>query len=59
MAELSNKQLTSFANNNLRIEADILQKLVISLPLHVAVYNARDLGTVINEGGASNLLQLL
>ena len=54
--ELSNPQLVSYCNDDLRTLADNLYKLAYQIPGSVAVYNARDLGTIINVGGASNLI---
>lgn len=56
MAELVNAQLINFTNESLRVLADNLQVLSVALPQIVAVYNARNLGTVINAGGPSELL---
>lgn len=56
MAELSDPQLVDFCNATLRPLADRLQSLATLLPLAEAVYNARNLGTIINDGGAGNLI---
>lgn len=56
MAEIANAQVTEFCNSDLRTVADLLQKLVILGPAHIATYNARDLGTIINDAGASELI---
>ena len=56
MAELNNAQLVEFCNKTLRPLADQLQTIVTKLPLTEAVYNARNLGTVITDGGAENLI---
>ena len=56
MAELNNAQLVEFCNSTLRPLADNIQRLVTVLPLIEGVYNARNLGTVINDGGAGNFV---
>ena len=56
MAELSNPQLVDFANSYLRPLADALAKAHLDLQPVEDTYNARDLGTVINDGGAGNLI---
>ena len=57
MAELSDPQLADFCNTALRPLADKLQTLITQAPLAVAIYNARNLGTVLDKGGAGNLVE--
>ncbi len=56
MAELTNIQLVEFCNTKLRPLADRLQTLALDAPLTEAVYTARNLGTIISDGGSSNLI---
>lgn len=56
MAELSNPQLVDFANAQARVVSDKLAALNTAAATLIATYNARDLGTVINDGGAGNLI---
>ena len=56
MAEISNPQLKGFCNDDLRKIADLLTRLNIRNAAAVASYNARDLVTIINAGGSTNLI---
>lgn len=56
MAEHTNPQLVEFANSDLRGLADKLAALDALLAPIVATYNARNLGTIINDGGAGELI---
>ena len=56
MAEINSPQLTDICNNNLRQLADLMTRLNIRNDAAVATYNARDLGTIINAAGSSNLI---
>ena len=56
MADINNTQLRDFCNDDLRTISDILQKLAILATVHISTYNARDLGTIINDAGASNFV---
>ena len=51
---LDNPQLVEFCNDELRQIGDRLKALDIRTAAAVAEYNARNLGTVINDGGSSN-----
>ncbi len=51
---LDNPQLTEFCNSELRQIADKFVQLKIRADAAYAEYNARNLVTVINDGGASN-----
>lgn len=53
---IDNAQLTNFANEDCRPLADLLAKLDAALAPFVATYNARDLGTIINDAGAGELI---
>ncbi len=46
-------QLTEFCNDELRQVADRIKALDLRSAAAVAEYNARNLGTVINDGGSS------
>lgn len=50
---LDSPQLTDFANDELRQLGDLLKKIDIRSAAAISEYNARDLGTVINDGGSS------
>jgi hypothetical protein len=50
---LDNAQLVEFCNDELRQIGDRLNALDIRTAAAVAEYNARNLGTVINDGGSS------
>lgn len=54
MADINNAQLTDHCNGDLRPIADLLQKLVTLGPVHIATYNARGLGDIINAAGSTN-----
>lgn len=54
MADIDNAQLTNFCNEVLRPLADTLARIDSRLPGQIGVYNARNLGTVINDAGAGN-----
>lgn len=51
---LDNAQLTEFCNDELRQIADKFVGLQIRVDSAVAEYNARNLGTIITDGGSSN-----
>lgn len=51
---LNAPQLVEFCNSDLRQIADLLTRLNTRSEAAYATYNARNLGTVINDGGASN-----
>jgi len=51
---LDNAQLVDFCNDELRQIADRFVTLKIRVDSAYAEYNARDLGTIINDGGPSN-----
>jgi hypothetical protein len=51
---LDNAQLVEFCNDELRQIADQLVRLKIRTEAAIAEYNARELGTVINDGGSTN-----
>ena len=50
---LNNAQLVEFCNSELRTIADKFVALKIRVDSAYAEYNARNLGTIINDGGAS------
>lgn len=56
MAELSNPQLVSFSNEQARVVADKLAGLNAFADIVQATYAARDLGTIINDGGSGELI---
>jgi hypothetical protein len=56
MPELTNPQLVNWANEEGRTFADKLFQLVHHAERAVGEYNQRDLGTIINDGGASELI---
>lgn len=56
MADLSNPQLVHFCNEDVRQLADRLAALDVALTPFLETYNARDLGTIIEAGGAGNLI---
>lgn len=56
MAEITNVQVIDLANNYLRPLADQLTILTERAAAAQATYTQRDLGTVINAAGASNLI---
>jgi len=51
---LDNAQLTEFANDELRQLGDLIKKLDLRSAAAISEYNARNLGTVINDGGSAN-----
>jgi hypothetical protein len=51
---LDNPQLVEFCNDELRQIADKFVQLKIRVDAAYEEYNARNLGTVINDGGSSN-----
>ena len=51
---LDNAQLVEFCNDELRQIADRFVALKIRVDAAYEEYNARDLGTVINNGGSTN-----
>jgi hypothetical protein len=51
---LDNPQLVEFCNDELRQIADRFVALKIRVDAAYEEYNARNLGTIINDGGASN-----
>lgn len=51
---LDNPQLVEFCNDELRQIADKFVALKNRVDAAVEEYNARNLGTIINDGGASN-----
>lgn len=56
MPEINNPQLRQFCNESLRVIADDLAHIDSILAGLLATYNDRDLGTIINSAGASNLI---
>lgn len=56
MPEIANPQLVSLCNNRLRAFADLVVRLDADAEIIAGEYNARDLGTIINDAGASNLI---
>lgn len=50
---LDNAQLVEFCNDELRQIADLSVQLKIRIDAAIAEYNARNLGTIINDGGSS------
>lgn len=50
---LDNPQLVEFCNDELRQIADLFVRLKIRVDSAVTEYNARNLGTIINDGGSS------
>lgn len=53
---LDNPQLKAFCNNELRQIADKCTALKIRIDLAIALYNTNNIGSIINEGGPSNLI---
>lgn len=53
---LNSPQLAEFCNSELRQIADKFVALKIRIDSAVAEYNARNLGTVINDGGSGNVI---
>lgn len=56
MAELSNPQLVNLSNEYARPVADDIAALDVLQAATLATYAARDLGTIINAGGAGELV---
>jgi hypothetical protein len=56
MPELTNPQLVAYANEVLRPAADALARLDAKAPGMRAEYDAKNLGTAIEAGGAVNLI---
>lgn len=56
MAEINNAQLTAFCNEVLRPVANVIAGADRHVASQIAEYNAKDLGTVINNGDSSNLI---
>jgi hypothetical protein len=56
MAEINDPQLTEFCNADLRQIADVMVRLDSRTFDANATYVARNLGTVIDTGGSSNLI---
>jgi hypothetical protein len=54
--DLDNPQLVHFANEELRTFATSLANLDKTIVPLLETYNQRDLGTVINDGGAGNFV---
>lgn len=50
---LDSPQLTAFCNEDLRVISDRLVAIDVRLAPIIAEYNAKNLGTVINDGGSS------
>lgn len=55
-AEINNPQLTDYTNTYLRVYCDKLAVVSAQITAMLGVYTARDLGTVIDSGGAGNLI---
>ena len=51
---LDNPQLIEFCNDEVRQIADKFQVMTDRIDAAVAEYNARGLGTIINDGGSTN-----
>lgn len=56
MPDITNPQVVDYCNNVLRPLSDKLEAEILKIPAFVATYNARDLGTIINDAGASNFI---
>ena len=54
---LDSPQLTSFCNQNLRKIGNKLNELNILMDEAISIYNARNLGTVITDGGPGEVIQ--
>lgn len=54
--EIQDAQLTNYCNEGLRPLADSLTRVDVLLPVLIAQYNARNLGTIINDLGANKLI---
>ena len=51
---LDSPQLIEFCNSDLRVVADRMKQLLSRTEQAYSTYNARNLGTVINDGGSGN-----
>lgn len=56
MAEINNPQLTRFCNESLRVIADKLAEIDKNLAGIQKDYVAKNLGTIINDAGSTNLI---
>ena len=56
MPELSNQQLVEFSNSDLRQIADLMVRIDTRTSAANATYLARDLSTIINDGGSTELI---
>lgn len=56
MPEINNPQLREFCNADLRQVADLMVQIDARTADSIETYNARNLGTVINDAGAENLI---
>ena len=56
MPEIANPQLTDHCNASLRVLGDRLTTLLILTETALTEYSARNLGTIINDAGSSNLI---
>jgi hypothetical protein len=56
MAEIENPQLTAFCNSSLRVIADKLAAVDLVLAGIKEEYEAKLLGTIINDAGSTNLI---
>ena len=56
MPELSNPQLVEFSNSDLRQIADLMVRIDTRTSAANATYLARDLSTIINDGGSTELI---
>ncbi len=56
MAEISDPQVTSYCNDYIRTLADKLTTIDVILPDVLALYEARTIGTIVNEAGTINYI---
>ena len=56
MAEIDNPQLRSFCNDSLRRVSNQLADIDQKLKGIIAEYNAKNIGTIISDAGASNFV---
>jgi hypothetical protein len=56
MAEINNPQLTDHCNASLRVLGDKLTELMILTETAITEYSARNLGSIIDAAGSSNLI---
>jgi hypothetical protein len=56
MPEISNPQLKDYCNGSLRVIADKLAEIDRDIAVIQEEYHAKNLGTVINDAGSSNLI---